>query len=170
MQNKTLSDKTDELLAFQGIGWMTRKAIGLATVTLHIKQYTEEGTTHINIDQTATGGMKGTSEHRILDWESREHEDHVFGKLNGKSRWLNLDGVSDDFLKEDWLEGEEEISGPAGELHIESYSVNDKNGWTAQQVWGFASIDGVRYYVRRVVVKKGDEVRKVRLVYDWTKK
>jgi hypothetical protein len=167
-QNKTLSDDTDAVLSLQGIGWLTRKAISLATVTLHVKQYTDEaGNTHIDIDQTATGGIKGTTEKRELIWEFKEHDDHIFGKLKGKSRWLDLDAVEDPFLKDGWLEGEEEKGGPAGELHVESYVENNEKGWTADQIWGFALVDGKRYYVRRVVVKKGSEELKVRLVYNW---
>jgi len=171
VMNKTLSDDTDAILALQGIGWWTRKAISLATVTLHTKQYTtEDGHTHIDIEQTATGGIKGTTELRELDWQEREHEDHVFGKLKGRSRWLGLDGVEDPFLKDGWLEGDEEVSGPAGEKHIESWVANEEKGWTADQIWGFAIIDGKRYYVRRVVVTKGDTVLKARLVYNWSGK
>jgi hypothetical protein len=42
LQNKTLSDDPDDVLALQGMGWMTRKAISIATVTLHTKQYTDD--------------------------------------------------------------------------------------------------------------------------------
>lgn len=147
---------------------MTRKAIALATITLHVKQYTDDaGNTHVDIDQTATGGIKGTTELRELNWEFREHEDHLFGKLKGKSRWCGLDVANDDFLKEGWLEGDEEKGGPAGELHIESYVENEEKGWTGEQIWGFATVDGKRYYTRRVIVAKGDTVMKVRLVYNW---
>lgn len=69
-----------------------------------------------------------------------------------------------------WLDGSEEVSGPAGEKHIESYVVNEEKGWIANQIWGFAIIDGTRYYVRRVLVKKGDTVLKARLVYNWSGK
>jgi hypothetical protein len=168
LQNKTLSDDTDAVLALQGIGWFTRRAISFATVTLHVKQYTDEaGNTHIDIEQTATGGIKGTTETRELTWTFNEHEDHIFGKVKGRSRWLGLDAVEDDYLKEGWLEGDEEKSGPAGELHIESYVENNGKGWTADQIWGFSIVDGKRYYVRRIVVKKGSEVMKTRLVYNW---
>jgi hypothetical protein len=167
-QNKTLSDETDAVLALQGIGWLTRKAIAFATVTLHVKQYVDEnGVTHIDIDQTATGGIKGTTELRALDWVEREHVDHIFGELKGKNRWSTLDATNDAFLKEGWLEGDEENSGPNGERHMQGYVVNTKSGWTGDQMWGFAIVDGKRYYVRRVVVAKGDKVLKTRLVYDW---
>ena len=41
------------------------------------------------------------------------------------------------------------------------------NGWTAHQIWGFAEINGVRKYSRRVVVRKGKDVKRARLVYDF---
>jgi len=165
--NKTLSDDTDAILALQGIGWWTRKAIGLATITLHVKQYVDEkGHTHVDIEQTATGGIKGTTELREFDWQERSHTDHIFGALKGRSRWLGLDIVEDPFLKDGWLEGEEEASGPEGEKHMESYVVAEK-GWTGDQIWGFAIIDGQRYHTRRVVITKGDTVLKARLVYNF---
>lgn len=78
-----------------------------------------------------------------------------------------MDAVEDDYLKEGWLEGDEEKAGPAREIHIESYVENDEKGWTGDQIWGFAIIEGKRYYTRRVVIAKGKEVLKVRLVYNW---
>lgn len=147
---------------------MTRKAIGLATITLHIKQYVDEsGLSHIDIEQVATGGIKGTSEHRLLDWTAREHEDHIFGKLQGKNRWVSLDDIEDDFLKEGWLTGDEEKGGPAGELLVESLADQLDKKWTANQIWGFAVIDGERRYTRHVKVTKGDKVLKINMVYDW---
>ena len=150
------------------MGWFTRKAISLATVTLHIKQYVDDdGHTHIDIEQTATGGIKGTTEIRTLDWVERSHTDHVFGNLKGQSRWMTLDGVEDPFLKDGWLQGDEENGGPNGEKFVESYVINEEKEWTGDQIWGFAIVDGQRYYTRRVVIKKGDETLKVRLVYNW---
>ncbi|KAL3419327.1 hypothetical protein PVAG01_09549 [Phlyctema vagabunda] len=167
--NKTLSDDPDPVLAMQGVGWWTRKAIAYATVTLHVKQYVDEqGLTHIDIEQTATGGIKGTTELRTLDWVEREHNDHIFGDLKGKGRWLNFDSglIDDDYLKEDWLEGPEEVAGPNGEKHIQSF-VDAAGGWTGNQIWGFAMIGNERRYTRRFTVIKGDQVKKIRLVYDW---
>jgi hypothetical protein len=50
---------------------------------------------------------------------------------------------------------------------VQSWAVSQGGGWTAEQVWGFEEIDGERFYTRRVVVRKGDEVERVRLVYDY---
>lgn len=172
-QNKALSDELDPVLVLQGVGWILRKAIGLATVTLHIKQYTDDaGITHVDIDQTATGGIKGTSESRQCDWIPREHEDYLFGKVQGKTRWITASEIGDDYQKEGFLEGEEENGGPEGQRHVQGYVVNEKNKWDADQVWGFEVIDGTRYHTRRIVVKKtdGDKVLKIRLVYNWAGK
>jgi hypothetical protein len=87
--------------------------------------------------------------------------------LKGRSRWCNLDVVEDDFLKDGWLMGEEEKGGPAGEMFVQGYVENNEKGWTGEQIWGFAIVDGKRYYTRRVVIAKGSEVMKVRLVYNW---
>ena len=147
-----------------------RKAIYYSTVSLAIKQYTppEETFTHIDIQQTATGGIKGTAELRTLDWVARKHDDHIFGSLEGQSRWSTFQEIDDPFLMEGWEEGDEEKAGPEGEKHVESYVVNEEKEWTARQIWGFAIVEGERYYVRRVVVKKGDETLKVRLVYNFS--
>lgn len=170
-QNKILSDDTDAVLALQGVSWWTRKAIAYSTITLTVKQYTDDNAiTHIDISQVGTGGLKGTTELRELDGVQREHDDYLFGKLKGSSRWLGLDAVDDQFLKDGWLEGDEEAGGPAGERHVESSVINEEKGWTALQIWGFAILEGKRYYVRRVVVSKGETVYKVRLVYDWQAK
>lgn len=150
---------------------MMRKAIAWATVTLSIKQYQDDtGLTHIDTDQTATGGIKGTQELRALDWTERSHDDHIFGKLKGKSRWIATGSPEyealDQFMRDGWLEEGEE-GGPNGETHVQSWVVNEERGWTAEQIWGFAIIEEKRYYTRRVVATKGDEVLVVRLVYDW---
>lgn len=165
--NKTLSDDPDAVLTLQGVSWITRSVLSLATVYLDVKQYKDDtGVVHIDIVQTVTGGLQGTTELRTLDWAKREHEDHIFGKLHGQTRFINTDDLEDPFLKEGWLEGDEEKGGPEGELHIQSH-VEAEAGWTADMIWGFAEIDGERRYTRRVVVTKGNQVLKVRLIYDY---
>ncbi|KAF2730054.1 hypothetical protein EJ04DRAFT_501239 [Polyplosphaeria fusca] len=180
--NKTLSDSPDPVLALQGIGWLTRKAIGAATVTLHTRTYTAppDGdpaaapVLHIDVDQRITGGLKGTSEKRNLDWQWRPHSDYLFGELRGRSRWMGLEGlvkeaegkgvVEEDagFLVEGWREEMGE-----GDGVVESFVENEEKGWSGWQVWGFVDVGGERRYARRFVVRKGEEVRRIKLVYDW---
>lgn len=166
------------------MNWLTRKAIGLATVTQTLTSY-EEPTpsgpiTHIDIDQTATGGLKGTSEKRTLDWTTRPHSDYLFGDLTAKSRWSSLatilaenvgvgkpTHIEDDarYLVEGWLPETAE-----GEV-VENFVENEKAGWTGWQVWGFAEVESEgakeRWLVRRFVIRKGEKVERVRLVYAW---
>lgn len=61
LQNKKLSDpRSDDILAAQGVGWMKRKAIQLATITLTVKHFKDDKSVeNINIDQALTGGISG---------------------------------------------------------------------------------------------------------------
>lgn len=43
---------------------------------------------------------------------------------------------------------------------------NNNDSWQTQ-VWGFEIMDGKRYYVRHVVVRKEDDWKQARLVYDY---
>ena len=133
IQNKSLSGDMDEILRLQGVGWLKRRAISLATVTLYVKHYKDDsGVEHIDIEQKLTGGIPGTTEKRILDWTFREHDDSLYGAVRGKSRRVKLDEIETEFLKKGWLEDTEEHGG------INAYAQSDtaKSGrsWTADQV------------------------------------
>jgi len=169
--NKTLSDDTDPILQLQGIGWIIRKAIGLMTVALNIKEYKDdEGVYHIDVEQPGAAGIKGTTELRTIDGAKRDHEDHVFGHVIGSTKWIKVADLNDSdadeaFLKKDW-----DAETAAGEL-VNSYVESTKNGWTARQVWGFQNVQvegqAQRRYVRNVVVKKADKTIRAKLIYDF---
>lgn len=180
MQNKSLSDAFDPVLSLQGIGWLTRKALGAATITQSLRQTPTTGedgqpTTQIIIDQTITGGLKGSTENRTLDWHIRGHTDWLFGTLQGRSRYNTLAKIAEESkaqgtVEEDvkhvtggWLKETEE-----GEV-VETFVDNEGNKWTGWQVWGFADIGGERKFTRRIVVRRKDkdEAIRVRLVYDY---
>ncbi|KAF1992048.1 hypothetical protein K402DRAFT_345665 [Aulographum hederae CBS 113979] len=171
VMNKTLSSPSDPPLTLQGISWLLRKAIGLATITLHITTYTDpaDSSFHIDIVQPGVGNLGGTTEKRVLDSSEREHTDHIFGHVKGRSSWVTLEEVGmedkedEAWLKEGWLEPKEEDEGKFVKSYVESVG----NGWTATQIWGFAMIGEERRYVRRAVVRKGPKVERVRLVYDY---
>jgi len=134
----------------------------MTTVTLHVKQYKDSaGVVHVDIEQTATGGIKGTTELRQLDGQTGEHEDQIFGKVRGQTNWVKLADVKDDFLSKGWLP--ETAQGETIESNVESVG----NGWKASQIWGFEDIKGERRYCRHVVITKGGKSKTGRLVYDW---
>jgi hypothetical protein len=180
-QDKALSSPTEPVFVLQGVGWLTRKALGLATVTQSLHSFvgppdddpSAAPVTHINIDQTATGGLKGTSEKRNLDWKERPHSDYLFGDLIAKSRWNTLAKIGEENKGKEVIEGDAKylLEGwlpetTDGEV-VESFVNNEKAGWTGWQVWGFADVNGDRWLVRRFVIRKGDKVERVRLVYAW---
>ncbi|KAI0175971.1 hypothetical protein GGR52DRAFT_338771 [Hypoxylon sp. FL1284] len=196
--NKTLSDSVDPALSLQGVGWLVRKAIGAATITLHVKQYQGppsptaasetkpaggDDVTHVDIQQVATAGVKGTAENRCLDDAFRDHSDWLFGHVRGRTRWVGpadvaalvAEGgeartwgwVDDDSVALDWLEDEAERTGPAGASHILSFVQSVDAAWTALQVWGFQSVGGERRHVRNVVVAKAGKFYSFKMVYDW---
>ncbi|KAK1755032.1 hypothetical protein QBC47DRAFT_207595 [Echria macrotheca] len=178
VMNKSQSDSIEPGLALQGIGWVTRKAVGMTTLTLHVKQFDAPPSppadpsgpevTHIEIEQTGTAGFKGTSEKRCLDYTFREHSDWLFGSVRGQTKWIARADVKDPFLNSnDWLEGEAEAGGPAGETHVLSYVESLDNGWTATQIWGFQLVGGERKHVRLIVIAKGTDRVELKLVYDY---
>lgn len=176
-QNKSLSDAFDPALSLQGIGWLTRKAIGAATVTQHLKQgVAEDGVSaRIDVTQLVSGGVKGNSEDHRMNWEFGEHSDWLFGTVKGRSRYTTLveileeskgQGVTEEdvkYMAQGWLKETEE-----GEV-VQCWVENESSKWTATQIWGFAEVNGVRMLTRRFAVRKTnkDEVVRVRLVYDW---
>lgn len=163
------------MLTLQGIGWWTRKAISLATVVLTIKEYTKDGVIHIDITQVASG-LSTTQEDRTLNWTEVLHDDKIFGQVRGKSRMYKDPGFelvgpggADDstFLQGKKLKDMKTDSSFLDDEHVQSYVDSVNGGWTAEQIWGFETIDGKKYYTRRVVAHKGDKVERVRLVYDY---
>lgn len=136
---------------------MVRTAIKYATITLHTKQFTDEaGVVHLDIGQSVTGGLKGTDEKRTLDGATASHEDHIFGKVTGHSSWTTKDKITDDFLKSDFLD--------EGEL---IHSVENGQGWDAEQIFGFITVNGERRQCRNSYVKTAKDRKNVRMVYDY---
>ncbi|KAK0733938.1 hypothetical protein B0T26DRAFT_632739 [Lasiosphaeria miniovina] len=177
VMNKSESTSVEPGLILQNIGWVTRKIVAASTITLSVNQYTgppsppaeptEAAVTHIEIEQTGTAGLKGSTEKRCLDFTFREHTDWLFGTVRGQSKWIALPNIDDAFLAEGWLEGDEEKTGPGGESHVLSHVESVDNGWTATQIWGFKLVEGVRKYARNIVVAKGTERAELKLVYDY---
>lgn len=80
------------------------------------------------------------------------------------TRYVKLSEITQDaWLTEGW---DPECSSEQGQVLL-SFTESVGNGWMACQVWGFATVDGVRRHVRRIYSKKGKEEHRVRLVYDY---
>ena len=145
----------------------------MATITMRVVESTDDnGTTHIRVEQMATGGIKGETEIRKLDWSAVPHISGVFGETSNRSRWTGVGSRAESggggplhpWLTEGWLK--EDTSGDSND-QIQNWVMNEKNGWTAEQIWGFAMLEGKRYQVRKFLVKRGEQEVKARMVYDW---
>lgn len=103
-------------------------------MTLTIKHHPGDGgVEQIEVVNNLSGGIPGTTELSVLDWSNRSHEDHVFGKVVGKSKRMDIpDEIEDAFLKEGWevSEGEKED----GVFYFYDESVGAGRRWTAEQV------------------------------------
>ncbi|KAJ5544660.1 hypothetical protein N7535_006947 [Penicillium sp. DV-2018c] len=190
----TKSNPTDPILALQGMGWLMRKTLSLATVTIHVHQYQDKenpSVTAIDAQQVITGGIKGSTEERRLDWEPRERDDPVFGRVSSRSRFVSgkaegdavrpvlevntsTGNAEEDAKVQKFLTGEvladgsksDGFVGEEGEgAFLQTLSRNLESGWTAEQVWGFEIVDGERLHARRIVVAKDGKVEYARLVY-----
>ncbi|KAI4792670.1 hypothetical protein E4T44_04439 [Aureobasidium sp. EXF-8845] len=150
----------------QGIGWLVRQAVKFSNVTLIVKQFVDEnGLTHVDNEQITTGNVRNLEE-RIVDYQWREKNDRIFGKVNGRSRYVKLEEVETEYLRQGWDEqfltqGDNEV------IQVFVDSLGKKPNWSAEQVWGFEIVDGQKRHTRRIVVKKDKEEHKLRLVYDW---
>ncbi|KAL4957565.1 hypothetical protein BDW69DRAFT_191535 [Aspergillus filifer] len=89
--DKSVTDSSDSILRLQGVSWLTRRAISVATQTLHFNSSTiqNEGGTQIpqlTMRQTLTGGIPGSTEERVMDWFERLRSNHVYGNILSKSK------------------------------------------------------------------------------------
>ncbi|KAK4628944.1 hypothetical protein CLAFUW4_08384 [Fulvia fulva] len=157
--NKKEGDDTSGMLKMQGLPWLVRQAASYSAVSINLKQFKDErGVEHLDQEQVSTGGVKQL-EPRLLNGEWGERDVQFWGLVKGQNKYIKISEINDEFLKQDWLvEGDGEV--------IWSYTESLKNGWDATQIWGFATINGVRKHVRRIVSKKGKEEHKIRTVYD----
>ncbi|KAI0788529.1 hypothetical protein C8Q75DRAFT_807740 [Abortiporus biennis] len=166
--NDGLSDDTDEILRLQGLGWLLRKALALSHLYMKVKHFKDQnGIERIEIDQTLSGGIPGTTEIHPLDWKDACHEDHIFGAVYNKARRVHLeDEIKSPFLRAGWTDDVEKF----GAINTMAVSDPSKGGkkWVAEQVWGFALINGERRHTRHVAfVGPNGEVVNAKLVYDY---
>ena len=91
-------------MALQGIGWLLRKIIKLATITHRIKHYKDaEGAERIDVELTVTGGISAPPEHRILNWTQYNMDHNIFGAVAFRNRRIPIAEVADEYLKSGWL-------------------------------------------------------------------
>ncbi|KAL2821443.1 hypothetical protein BDW59DRAFT_181208 [Aspergillus cavernicola] len=203
VSEKALSTGLDPILKIQGLGWAFRKLAAVATIRLDVSINPEDksnSASPIVIDtlQTATGGLSGTKEKRVVDWSVQEESNYVNGTTLHQSRFVhgstNEDGklgpdfelqskVRDEkvrrFLRGEILEDGSSSTGFVGagglgeheNVWVHTWERNVKGGWTMERVWGFEEIQGKRYHTRRVVsTNEKGEYAIARFVYSSVQK
>ncbi|KAL4755625.1 uncharacterized protein BDW70DRAFT_168643 [Aspergillus foveolatus] len=188
--DKSVSDSMDGILRLQGVGWLTRKGISAASITLQFTSGVEpspssgEPTVHLTMRQTLTGGIGASTEERITDWVERERSNHIYGDVLSRSRLIagvREDGSvrpdldlqskpSNDATKEEVQKFLRGAVGPTDtddltDLFIQDFGRNEKSGWTAEQIWSIEAINAEKCLVRRVAVVQEDGYEVARLVY-----
>ena len=87
-QNKSLSSNFERLMTLQGVPWIIRKAICLADITIHIEQRGTGRSTTMILENKANFNIKGTVETQTLDWEMAPHEDYIWGRVQGRCKFM----------------------------------------------------------------------------------
>ncbi|CAI7636924.1 unnamed protein product [Penicillium glandicola] len=158
--NLKLSDSYDSILKIQGVNWLTRKVLNVGSITMTIKQHIDEaGLTHLTIDSKSGSGLPGSTENRLLNNETRHANHPLFGKITGRTAWVNLADLPSTWLADGWEQGTTRAILMTTE-HL------DVDGVT-YQAGGFEQLHGEHRYVRHIEVRKGDETLKAKLVYDY---
>lgn len=140
-----------------------RKVLNMAAVTLVITESEEDGLTRIHVENRPASGLPPTTEDRVFNYESVEVAHALFGKVRSKTRWAgatDLDEV-DEFLAAGF---DTEVAQP---LFVHIMTEHLDNGVVTHQAWGFEQVEGNRFHTRHIVVKKGEEAVRVKLVYDY---
>lgn len=173
-QNKTLSDSFDPAFVLQGIPWIIRKVVSITTLSLNVAhEIDESGAKTLVFTQAASIAIAGLSEEkevRFLDGRETFHSSALFGTSSARSRLINPSTATgnngkplDPLLTRDLLqEGE-----PAGDNNLFDLIVHQTNGWVMEQIWGFGILNNERRLMRKIVIRKGDEVAYITAFYDW---
>ncbi|CAG8976442.1 hypothetical protein HYALB_00008031 [Hymenoscyphus albidus] len=166
MLNKKLSDSFDALLALQGVSWAVRKAASYATPRLTIKSATRLEDSMICLEIHAVVIGSGSTDNVSLDWSTVDKTDSLLGDYKAKMGWSTAAELSEDVLRDGVLNAGGTLDAKYIRIVIES----SRDGMVGEHVWSFESVDGVRRYVRRLAVRKGEKVVMAKSVYDYTGK
>ncbi|KAK6349917.1 hypothetical protein TWF696_006176 [Orbilia brochopaga] len=160
VMNRSLSGDTDGILALQGVGWLLRKSLGLATVTINLKHDGAADVIHIH---SVAGGVISTNEDLHLDGKTYDRtKDKVWGNFKITAQKKQLSEIDDEQLREGW----------AGDEVIQVVADNKDSKWVALQIWGFKDheVNGKteRRYFRRVRLTHSKGVTYCHMVYDYS--
>ncbi|KAF5320203.1 hypothetical protein D9758_017880 [Tetrapyrgos nigripes] len=169
--NKALSDTMDTMFRIQGFGWVTRKALGLASITAHITPSVQDnGVERIEVVPYISGGFKWSLDVRPLDLSEQQVSNPILGTMVYKSRKIKLSEVTkdDEYLKEGHSGSlKEGWDTSADDTLINSHVVG--KGWVQDETWGLMDFNGKKHFTMRYrVINDAKEETDLKIVYDYT--
>lgn len=173
VMRQDLSGNSDPILAAQGVGFLKRKAIGMATVTVVNTNRTEPDGTVVVKSASSASGIPGATEELFLGAGPKKSDHSVYGKIITTAEPKKPEEIEEKYLTEGYLP--ESLDADGKLLYI--YSVSDKEAgnkydWTGVLTSGFQNVvvngKSEKRWVRLNWFKdnKGFE-SKIRLVYDY---
>lgn len=166
--NKELSDRYDDVLAAQKIGFLKRKAVLLVKPINEVTHSIENGQEQVLLTQSAAGQ---TTEDLIkLDWEFTPHASNFFGPNNTRGKRASSDeikAISEDLIK-DLLPAESTapMEGAGNEGYVLLEIVSDEVGWTTYSVLGVTEINGEKHFRRNYYFVSPKLTKSFHIVYD----
>lgn len=135
----------------------------MASVVVTIKQWEDPttGLTHMDLLNTPSSGLPSNTEVRVLNFEGVELAHPLFGKVRSRTRYASskdLDEV-DSFLADGFEEGTE--------IYIQMTTEHLDQDVVTHQALGFEFVEGMRHHSRHIIVRKGDEVLRVKFIYEY---
>ncbi|KAL2837113.1 hypothetical protein BJY01DRAFT_251629 [Aspergillus pseudoustus] len=194
VMDKGRSNNIDGVLTLQGVGWLKRKAMLVATVTLRNTLAENKGSTShplkLVTGLTVTGGIPGAMEARVFDWADKHHDDNVFGNVIIRTQLLkavqNSEGTlranlrlelslaqaadeqdAELFLASDAV-GSSALAAETGNgspVYIHDFIRSEVGKWSVEQVWGLELVGSTNFLTRRIVATKDGKYEKALIVY-----
>jgi hypothetical protein len=94
----------------------------------------------------------------------------MFGTTSHRSKFTNLRtamGHNGKLLDPFLMEGFSEEGELRGDNKLFDIVEHQANGWVVEQAWGFGLVKNERYFIRKTIVRKMDELVRLRTVSEW---
>lgn len=150
----------------QGIPWIVRKVINVASLELSFQQdlpETEDAPIRFTVKQTVRPGGFDSANEYILDGKTRYDTVPIFGEVSARNSYVS----ENDVTSEDSLGREiERISGQQ-RIGIMEIASGVHTGWTSRTLWGFETIEKGRHLCKYAITTKDEQKATARMVFDY---
>ncbi|KAL8704426.1 MAG: hypothetical protein Q9201_002417 [Fulgogasparrea decipioides] len=164
--NRTLSDSLEDTFMLQGIPWIVRKVINVATLELSFQQdlpETEDAPIRFTVKQTVRPGGFDSANEYILDGKTRYDTVPIFGEVSATNSYV----TEDDVTVADSLQREVERTQGQQRIGIMEITAGVHTGWTSRTLWGFERIEGIKHLCKYATTTKDGQKATARMVFDY---